>query len=112
MNGLHEQLVDAARVPSEPCDRCRARARCPPRRRVLDQDRLSRFQVVVFDEAQEVLVLIDHAGDGDGRVQGHVSSVWTFFCGLLCPRRSESDRRGDRSRGGRASRPCDRRAAR
>ena len=36
---------------------------------LLDRDRLSRLEVVLLDEAQEVFVLIDDAGHGDRGVE-------------------------------------------
>ena len=66
MHRLHEQLGRG------PCpDRQPAIVAAPDANAVgcgiafLDRDRLSRFQVVVLDEAQEVLVLIDDARHGD-----------------------------------------------
>ena len=70
MNGLHEQLGRGPRPDRQPAIVAAAHAHAVGRGiAFLDRDRLSRFQVVVLDEAQEVLVLIDHARHGDRGVE-------------------------------------------
>ena len=70
MDRLHQQLRRGARPDRQPTIVAAAHANavgCGIA--LLDRDRLARFQVVVLDEAQEVLVLIDDARHGDRSVE-------------------------------------------
>ena len=69
MNGLHEHFGRGPRPNRQPSAVAAAHAHAVCRWiAFLDRDRLSGFQVVMFDEAEKVLVLIDHARDGERRV--------------------------------------------